>query len=115
MNRNWTTKEEYLQFVQDWKQCYKELSGAIRNSRRGLTQLLAQKRAVDPNAKVGVEDILAQSAARKKTYEKLKADTGIAFWNPTAFATQMLDIRKEEKVRAGLAAQAAFAKLVPLA
>ena len=101
MKRNWSTKEEYLQFVQEWKQVYKDLSLAIR-LRKQSRKLLKNR----PGVTQEQED--AEQINRDVLLAKVKVATGVPFWNDSAMATSLLAMRKEEKERAGLARQASL-------
>jgi len=105
MNKNWTSKEEYLQFVRDWKQVYKDLSQAIREQ-KFAQRASASLRAGSNRFHVTVEQLEAARTRRSAVLGKIKEATGISFWDASALATELLEIRKEEKVRAGIARQA---------
>lgn len=98
MNTNWTTKEEYLQFVSDWKDAYKTYTFAARLAkaidRGGRSFRSGMNRWNLDEEKLGVwKKEVSEAYAR---YQKL---TGGSWITPQ----RMLEIRKEQKVRAGIA------------
>lgn len=108
MNTNWNDKEEYLQFVQDWKRNYKALSASIRGSR--LDSRIEQSQAAGGvrYGKVTKAQLAVRSDERGKALKSLKVELG-PFWDASALATALLVIRREQKERAGLARAASLA------
>ena len=105
MNTKWTTKEEYLQFVKDWKQTYADLSKLIRTA-RFLARAGSSFNSGVNRYKVTKEQLDEANKQFAELRTKVREATGTTVWNASAFATDLLAVRRDEKVRAGLARQA---------
>jgi len=109
MNINWSTKEEYLQFVGDWKTAYKELSAAIRSRRLSGRALMSLSHNGTKYPGVTAEIALKRQQESAATVLRIKKsivpalrDTEM-YMRDSSFATWLLRIRAESKDRAGVA------------
>jgi hypothetical protein len=100
MKTTFETKEDYLKFVQEWKTIYKELSSVIRTLKFGRKALASSATGRDRfGIGEGVEVTLACEVARAKFKSlKLRVPGGESYWDPSALATLLLEIRKAGKV-----------------
>ena len=113
MNRNWTTKSEYLEFVAEWKVLYKQLSAAIRVNRRGERAMMSlchfgtkyQPLTLEEAEKMTVESVKTFNTIRIKALPHVTPAEYFAY-PPRKMATFLLEMRKEEKARAAEARQA---------
>jgi len=112
MKTNWTSKEEYLTFVREWKETYATISGIIREIRycgRAYSSIAAtgnensRFRCADPDA------LPKRLDAAWSKFRALKSAGGWPVYNPSAAAKWLLGVRAENKVKAAAAREADIA------
>lgn len=107
MNTQWTTKEEYLQFVKDWKVIYKNLSAYIGGGRRDRKLSSGSNfEKATPEQRAGY---LKRLENRRLLFAQVQKELGHLIMDPSEEATQLLALRAENKVLAGEARAASIA------
>lgn len=115
LSENWTTKEEYLQFVQEWKALYKAVSAHIRGERRDrrVRASLAARGGVSLRFPGETEEKLdLRRSERSKSFSTISTVLGGHVWDLSSEATSLLVLRARSKVRAGEARAVALAEKV---
>ena len=105
-NLTFNTRDEYLVWVKQWKEDYKNLANAIRNNRIALRYKSARK----PERITHFKTLLEKAPNVSKEFydiritvlnNQLYADTGLRAYGNCAFiAIYLLALRKASKIRA---------------